>query len=119
MLHTEKGRTADGWIDPQTGLEYASQTSAGEGKDPVPHWRNARIKQYQSLHPGKEDSLREYAIYLTGRFDRHGNPYVAHPQKRDVIYAFTSGYACDPALDEAIRGRGCSDPALEAAAHCP
>lgn len=77
------------WVHPDTKLEYADFAAYLVHRDPLPHWRNARIKE---VWRGEDDYLRVDALhawkplevfraqranYYHGYFNRHGEPFAA------------------------------------------
>jgi hypothetical protein len=73
------------WVHPETRLEYEDWHAWFCGKDPIPHWRNARIKE---VHAGIFDDQgiqcvsdragwrRRRIQFFSVSYERDGQPTV-------------------------------------------
>lgn len=79
------------FVHPETRLEYEDFHAYLAGKDPLPHWRNARIKEYLRACSNRLDDLCIGTDYGRGpkvsaraciadtirTYDRSGRPFAA------------------------------------------
>lgn len=64
----------EGWVHPETGLEYSDKESFDKGRDPIPHWRNAKIKNANARYGTGSERAKARIKEICQQFDRQGTP---------------------------------------------